>query len=341
MTNPNTKIIVFEHNKNTGDGFSPGGYIQLWQLRGCPMWPGKVGSSSHEVLYRLDDELGFQCFLIEARDPPRPPKEEETWHTPPEDPSGYDPNYKAVILSPAEARSWLTRNSHEIPEYLAESPSKEVIPHGAEQIEVEDVTERGPEAHLEENAFRKAGDFWEVSFRSNTFLVKDSKGMAYIAYLLQTPNTPISVVELTPPGRKPRSQDQAKLKESETMHGVSRLRSKILDNRALRDLGRRLREMEEALAEADRDNDRGRKEKLAVEKEQLLAELHKACRPNGSSKNFIDELERFRKRVSMAIVRALNNIKHHNKDLYHHFHNSIQCGIFCQYTPDTETRWAI
>jgi hypothetical protein len=92
-----------------------GGYVQLSQLIGLPAWVGRIENGWQQKLVQMDD--GYY-FRIDMRIPPIPPTPLDTWHIPPEDPSDYDPNYQAIILTPTEAYQWLTREGYDIPDDL-------------------------------------------------------------------------------------------------------------------------------------------------------------------------------------------------------------------------------
>jgi hypothetical protein len=92
-----------------------GGYVQLSQIRGLPTWVGRIENGWQQKLVQMSDG---DYFRIDMRIPPLLPTPLDTWHSPPEDPSGYDPNYQAIILTPTEAYQWLIREGYNIPDDL-------------------------------------------------------------------------------------------------------------------------------------------------------------------------------------------------------------------------------
>jgi len=48
----------------------------------------------------------------------------------------------------------------------------------------------------EKGVFRKEGEYWTVSHRGNSFRLKDSKGLGYLAHLLRHPAVEFHVLDL-------------------------------------------------------------------------------------------------------------------------------------------------
>lgn len=101
----------------SGRDFYKGGYVRLSQITRLelPTWIGRIENGWQQKLVQMDEDYYFR---IDMRIPPLPPTPLDTWHSPPEDPSGYDPNYQAIILTPIEAYQWLIREGYEIPDDL-------------------------------------------------------------------------------------------------------------------------------------------------------------------------------------------------------------------------------
>ncbi|MBA7675483.1 hypothetical protein ES703_83718 [subsurface metagenome] len=192
------------------------------------------------------------------------------------------------------------------------------------------------------NVFKKDGDFWQVAYQSNgTTTIKDSKGMSYIARLLEKPNEPIAALSLANPKSDTKLMIQGKAVENDTVSSDSGKPQEIIDKDTLQSCQKRIIDIKNELADAEKNNDLAAQERLEAEKEQILSELNAALNLRGESRSFTDNLDKARKAVTNAIKRALENIKKHSMPLYQHLNNSIQRGINFAYKPDRQTNWQL
>src|ERR1051325_11081953 len=95
--------------------------------------------------------------------------------------------------------------------------------------------------------FAREGDVWTIAYRGRTFRLRHVKGLGYIAALLAQPGRELHVLELTGPAAD---------------HGTG---TPLLDERAKREYGRRLQELESELEEARRWGDGERAARLEEE----------------------------------------------------------------------------
>ncbi len=59
------------------------------------------------------------------------------------------------------------------------------------------VRDAGPSARLvQKGVFRKEGEYWTVGYAGNSFRLKDTKGLGYLAHLLRHPGTEFHVLDL-------------------------------------------------------------------------------------------------------------------------------------------------
>ncbi len=102
--NYDPKIEVVGSGKN----FYKGGYVLLSQITRLelPKWIGPIKNGLQQKLVQMDKDYYWR---IEIRTPPLPPKYSYD----------FDPNYRAIILTPTEAREWLSREGYDIPDDLA------------------------------------------------------------------------------------------------------------------------------------------------------------------------------------------------------------------------------
>jgi hypothetical protein len=117
----------------------------------------------------------------------------------------------------------------------------------------------------------------------------------------------------------------------------------LLDDRARRELQRRVRDLEEDLDEADRAADVERSARLRAELDALLDEVQRAVRPGGRSRSFADSGERARTSVQKALRRALANIGATAPLLADGLARSLQTGTICRFdpVPGVPSRWEI
>jgi hypothetical protein len=146
-------------------------------------------------------------------------------------------------------------------------------------------------------AFVRTGTVWRLEFRGRSVTVVDSKGMRDLAVLLGRPGQEVHVLDLVEASGGP----------SRAEAGIST--GPMIDAAARSAYRRRLVDLEEEIAEASRDHDQGRLEKLGAEKDFLAAELSAALGLGGRTRLTGDRTERARKAVVMRIGTALKAIE--------------------------------
>jgi hypothetical protein len=102
----------------SGSNYYKGGYVRLSQINRLeiPKWIGRIENGWQQKLVQMEKDYYWR---LDIRIPPLLPTPLDTWHTPPEDPSGFDPNYHVIILTLTEARQWLIREGYDIHDDLA------------------------------------------------------------------------------------------------------------------------------------------------------------------------------------------------------------------------------
>jgi tetratricopeptide (TPR) repeat protein len=198
------------------------------------------------------------------------------------------------------------------------------------------------ELSLSEFLFRRQGDYWTISFKSETFRLKDVKGLHYIAHLLRHPGVEFSAVDLA---------HLTAAKGAEVVPGQLRAASKteirsdlgdagtVLDAKAKADYRRRLGELREELEDSERLNDLGRKERLREEFELVTAELAGAIGLRGRNRKIASHLERARSMVTNRIRFSLSRIEALDSALGRHLNESIRTGYQCAYLPKQAIDW--
>ena len=177
----------------------------------------------------------------------------------------------------------------------------------------------GSPAEKEQYVFRKKGQSWELTFEGRATLVRESKGVLYIAELMRAPGREVFVAELF-----------------SAAHGVAHVplgsSGETIDNQTQRDYRRRAEDLKYQLAEAERNNDSGRCESIRSELEELADQILAGRGLSGRPRRSQDDRDRIRKSVSMAIERAIGTIRKHAPALGEHLDKHIHRGYFFSYS---------
>jgi hypothetical protein len=173
--------------------------------------------------------------------------------------------------------------------------------------------------------FRREGELWEVGFSGRSARVRDAKGLHDLAVLLARPGVDVHVLDLASPQAPP-----------------SGPREPALDARARAEYRRRLVEIDEERAEAERHRDDGRLLRLDGEREALIAELRAAAGLGGRTRHLGgDATERARKAVTSRLRDAIHRIEAVLPELGTHLDRSVVTGTTCRYQPVEPVSWAL
>ena len=167
--------------------------------------------------------------------------------------------------------------------------------------------------------FRQSGQVWTLVFEGRSTTIKDSKGLSYIAHLLQNPGQECYAADLfvaVTGGDKVLPLGSA---------------GEVLDSKAMDEYRSHVKDLEDQLAEAERNNDLGKKPVLQQELEQLTDQILAAKGFAGRSRTTHDDREKLRKSVSMAIDRSIKIIRKHLPALADHLHSHVDRGTFLSY----------
>lgn len=196
------------------------------------------------------------------------------------------------------------------------------------------------------NVFQKTGDYWVIRFRGgDEHYIARSKGMAYIAQLLDQQNKYVSVLKLVQVEAKLTSEKPGLSLEETYTESNRNNRSVPLKNgnhhmdkedfESLREYESKLNEMNRELEEAKRKKDEAKQDRLEKDKDAILKQI-------GSSRTrFASEEEKARTTVTHAIKGTLKKIKKFDKELGTHLQISIKTGKKCSYRPETNIKWQL
>jgi tetratricopeptide (TPR) repeat protein len=171
------------------------------------------------------------------------------------------------------------------------------------------------------------GHFWRVTFGERTSMVRDSKGMRYLAALLAAPGREFHVLDLI--GAPVRGTDEG--------GGL------LLDAAARTAYRERIVDLREDIAQAEDANDIERAAMLNEELEALLDEIKQSVGMSGRSRTFVNASERARQSVTKAVRTAVGHLSSADAALGEHLTASTRTGVFCTYQPDPRARvtWTV
>jgi tetratricopeptide (TPR) repeat protein len=189
--------------------------------------------------------------------------------------------------------------------------------------------------------FRREGDYWTLAYRGELARLRDAKGLRYLACLLRHPGRELHVLELVRQVEGSPAEPAQGLRRADAdaaALGRSRLEEAepLLDAQARQAYRRRLRELEEDLAEARSWNDPERAARAEAEMDALTAELAGAAGLGGRNRALATPAERARVSVTKATRTAIRTVGRQCPALGDHLAASVRTGRFCSYAPPGE-----
>ncbi|HEU4898164.1 MAG TPA: AAA family ATPase [Actinomycetota bacterium] len=180
--------------------------------------------------------------------------------------------------------------------------------------------------HRQVAVLRREQRAWTVSYGPERATVPDTKGWRDLAVLLSRPDTDIHVLELA----------QALFQDGSA--------GAVADRTAIDAYRRRLVELDQDRAEAERDNDPERRHLIDNEHEAVLVQLKNATGPSGRPRQLgTTARERARKAVSARIRDAIRRLEPSAPQLAVHLDRAVVTGTWCRYrsqgAPTWEIRW--
>ena len=172
-------------------------------------------------------------------------------------------------------------------------------------------------------SMRRYGHSWEVALGTRKMVVKDGRGMGYLAILLANPGFEIAAVELAGQlgSAQARALDNA---------GSS---DPLLDESAKRAYRRRLDELSADIEEYEDNHDLIRAERARIERDWLIGQLTSAAGMRGADRSFATGAERARISVGKAIRRAIDRIGRSDAVVGEELARRVKTGHRCSYYP--------
>jgi len=175
------------------------------------------------------------------------------------------------------------------------------------------------------------GDYWTLVYNGVASRLKDMLGLHYLTHLLRHPGQEFHVLDLA-------GQRTGVLHAESDLRQAcsSEVRHPILDDRAKVAYRRRLEELRDELAEAERFHDSGREEQARAEIAALSKQLAAAVGLGGRDRASRTAAERARAAVTQRLRDAIKRIAGQQPGLADHLSARVRTGTFCVYRPDPE-----
>ena len=186
---------------------------------------------------------------------------------------------------------------------------------------------------MHDNVFRREGDYWTIAFGGHTLLLRDGKGLRYIAGLLAEPGRELHVLDMVAIEHG-WTADVSRGTDPELAVSALGDAGELLDARAKEAYRRRLAEIEEDIEEARAMGDTDRETQADAEREFLIRELSRAVGLGGRDRRAGSASERARASVTRAVRSALARIREQNPQLGEHLDRCVRTGAYCTYLSD-------
>jgi tetratricopeptide (TPR) repeat protein len=179
--------------------------------------------------------------------------------------------------------------------------------------------------------FRREGEYWTIAYGPDSFRLRDSKGLQYLARLLAEPGSETLALTLAqeqvPSSARPGRDDELR----PTDLGAA---GPQLDEHAKQEYRARIHELQGELDEAEEWHDPERAERAREEMDFIAREISGSVGLGGRDRPTGSASERARLSVTRAIRLAMARIAEHSKTLADHLETTVHTGTYCAYRPD-------
>ncbi len=163
----------------------------------------------------------------------------------------------------------------------------------------------------------REGELWRLNGFGEAIYVKDSRGLAMIARLVNSPGAPLHALDLAG--------------ATDAVDGGDS--GAVLDQQARAAYRARLRELARERDDGERLGDTGMLERANGELELLTAELERAFGLGGRERRVGAASERARSNVQRRISHGLEQIRAASPRIGEHLTATIRTGTYCVYAP--------
>lgn len=192
--------------------------------------------------------------------------------------------------------------------------------------------------------FEKKGNAWEITHRAKSFIIQETKGLAYIIILLKNPTKDFSCLELVQlvSGNGTTGEvykHTGDLRENELYESeIDGDAENVLDPKAEQEYWEKIQELTEQMKTATDAGEYEKAEKLEAEKDRICQELRSATGLGGKSRRFNTPIEKARRAVFDVIKNARSKIKAQDDALGDYLETTIVTGRDCVYRPDKASK---
>jgi TolB-like protein/tetratricopeptide (TPR) repeat protein len=172
-----------------------------------------------------------------------------------------------------------------------------------------------------ENEFRQENRMWRMAYARTTVQMPDAKGFHDLAILLVNPRKEIHCMDI--------------MGSTGTLSDADM----VIDAKARRAYEQRIRDLRDAIDEAESMNDLERADRTKQELDQMVEHLAKTMGLGGRTRKSNAPAERARAAVTWRIRSAIRKIDTAHPALGRHLSNAIRTGTFCSYTPERPIQW--
>lgn len=185
----------------------------------------------------------------------------------------------------------------------------------SESVPAPSVSSAPPRSQTDGVTLVRRGDYWELAAEGTLLHLEDSKGVRYLAQLLEAPGRSFHVLELS----------GASLTETDRSdHGP------VLDERAVAEYKRRVAELR---AQLEEEGEGPRALAVRSELEALEDQLAEGLGLGGRRRRTGSNVERARVNVQRRLRDTLRRIEAQAPDLARRLERAIKTGVTCVYDP--------
>lgn len=179
----------------------------------------------------------------------------------------------------------------------------------------------GGKAVVLPNTFHQRDGIWKLTFKGETALMPDAKGLQDIFKLMQRSGEEVHCSDLM----------------GSVLTGDRGV--EVFDLKARRNYQKRVAELQSEMAEVEDLGDTKRLGQLQEEYDMLLDHLSSALGLNGKQRMTITSVEKARSAVTWRIRSSIKKVEDVHPHLARHLTAAIKTGTFCSYQPDPSVDW--
>ena len=200
------------------------------------------------------------------------------------------------------------------------------------------------------NRFLLKGEYCEITFNQKTVNLRNTKGIRYIAYLIQNQNKSIHVSELfravNPPDTSQTNYTLSCMTEdvlASEGFSLSNLDDNVelLDKKTIEELGLRIEQLNDGMEEAKEFGDFEECERLETDKDRIITYLSANMGLGGKSRTSNNLFEKIRKSIQKRIRVDLIKIHCSSPEFAEHLQTTLKTGMFCEYHNILDLIWVI